>query len=92
MEVNYKEKIMNRQAVLLVGAGFSYGAKNVEGEDIPFGDRLIEKMNQASGVASAKTLQMASTCFLKKQSKQKLINVMISTRFRAMRSSSLPRF
>lgn len=74
MEVNYKEKIMNRQAVLLVGAGFSYGAKNVEGEDIPFGDRLIEKMNQASGVASAKTLQMASTCFLKKQSKQKLID------------------
>lgn len=74
MELHEKEKIMAGQAVLFVGAGFSYGAKNVEGIAIPVGDDLIKQMNKVSGVTSAATLQVASTCFLKKQSPQKLID------------------
>ena len=76
MELNkFYEHILNGDAVLFCGAGFSYGAKNVEGKNIGGVKELIEKLKIETGVDDDE-LEYISEEYIKSKGNEKLIELL----------------
>ena len=69
------EKILDGQAVLFAGAGFSYGAQNIEGE-VPSAKKLKEKLLLDMGFnqATEHSLESISNFYKSKKSPEELID------------------
>lgn len=73
MESQVLEKIMSGQAILFNGAGFSFGAKNIDGTAIPSGKKLSEYLAKKCKIDINSDLKIASKCYIKQFSKEELI-------------------
>lgn len=69
---------MNGRAVLFTGAGFSYGASNMNGRKIPSGQALAtDLLDQIAYANRTGSLDKASAAFLRRKSGAELVNFLL---------------
>lgn len=71
---NHLKSILNGEAILLMGSGASFGAKNALGLSFPSGFLLAESLYRECGEAPTPDLQDASQLYIEKHSDVELIN------------------
>lgn len=74
------EYALDGRAVLFTGAGFSYGATNIQNKPIPAGMSLAHKLLEESGYPPKDiALDKASSTYLRRKSGSELINLLIDS-------------
>lgn len=69
---------MNGRAVLFTGAGFSFGASNINGRKIPSGQALAtDLLDQIAYANRTGSLDKASAAFLRRKSGAELVNLLL---------------
>jgi SIR2-like domain len=74
-----KQRISSGRAILFAGAGFSKGAINIDGEDLPIASQLSKKIADLSGIEEDDDLKYVAEYCIQNNGTEKIIQLLTQT-------------